>query len=257
MHEVMRDHMLRNLEKGIRLDGRSLDEYRQITIETGVSATAEGSARVSIGNTTVIAGVKLGLEKPYPDTPDQGNLMINAELLPLSSPLFESGPPSATSIELSRVIDRGIRESHMINQEKLCVKSGEQVWSVMVDICPINHAGNLLDAASIAALAALKSTVFPAVDKNGKVDYKTKTKNKLPLEKLAVSVTVHKIGDHFVMDPSTLEESHSDARLTVCSMDDGMLCALQKGGRQPLTVEAVEKMIDMAVAQAKVSRKAL
>ena len=116
-------------KEGKRLDGRGLLDYRQpIQLETGISWTAEGSAKVQIGETVVMAGVKLSLEKPYNDTPDQGGIMINAELLPLSSPEYESGPPGIKAIELARVTDRGIRECHAIDFKKLCIKKGEKIW---------------------------------------------------------------------------------------------------------------------------------
>jgi len=198
---MIKDHIVSLLAKDMREDGRKLTEYRKpITIEYGISAkSAEGSARVFIGDTEVVAGVKLEVGKPFPDTPDDGVLMVNAELLPLSNPEFESGPPSIGSIELARVVDRGIRESHMIDTEKLCIKKGEKVWIACIDIYPINDAGNLFDAAALAALAALKDARFPEYDeKEGKVDYSKKSKNKLPLAKEAVEITVIKIKDSFL-----------------------------------------------------------
>ena len=111
-----------------RLDGRKLDEYRQpITIETNISWTAEGSAKVQIGKTVVLAGVKMSLDKPYNDTPEEGGIMVNAELLPLSSPEYEPGPPGIKAVELARVIDRGIREAKAIDMKQLCVKPRESV----------------------------------------------------------------------------------------------------------------------------------
>ncbi|HME87067.1 MAG TPA: RNA-binding protein, partial [Candidatus Nanoarchaeia archaeon] len=118
------------LAKGIRFDGRKPDEFRKMKIEYGVTATAEGSARVTLGDTVVMAGVKMEIGKPYPDTPDQGGLMVGAELLALASPEFESGPPSEWAVEVARVVDRGIRESHAIDVHKLLIKSGEQAWTV-------------------------------------------------------------------------------------------------------------------------------
>src|SRR3989344_3156166 len=148
-----------------RLDGRSLTEYRKpITIETDISWTAEGSAKVQIGNTVVMAGVKLALEKPDNDTPEEGGMMVNAELLPLSSPDYEPGPPGIKAIELARVIDRGIREAKAVDMKKLCIKVGEKAWFMTIDIITINDDGNLSDAAGLAALAALKSARFPKVD---------------------------------------------------------------------------------------------
>src|SRR3989338_2540572 len=163
---MIQDNYVRMLAKmNKREDGRNFDQYREpISVEYAVSEkSAEGSARVTIGDTVVVAGVKLELSKPYPDTPDEGSIMINVELLPLSSPEFEAGPPSINSIELARVVDRGIRESKAIDFKKLCIKPGEQMWTVIIDIYPINAAGNLFDACALAALAALRDAKFPAI----------------------------------------------------------------------------------------------
>jgi len=110
------------LSEGKRFDERKPEEFREITIETGVSKKAEGSARIKIGKTEVIVGVKLGVAEPYPDSPDKGNLMTTAELTPLSSERISLGRPGIDSIELGRVIDRGIRESKLIEFEKLYIK---------------------------------------------------------------------------------------------------------------------------------------
>src|SRR3989339_763253 len=74
----------------------------------------DGSARVKIGNTEVLVGVKMTVGEPYPDSADEGNLMVSAELRPISSPRFENGPPKFNSIEIGRVTDRVLRESHFI-----------------------------------------------------------------------------------------------------------------------------------------------
>jgi exosome complex component RRP42 len=254
---MIKEHILKYLAKGIRYDGRKDDQYREVKVEYGVSHAAEGSARVSIGETVVIAGVKLAMETPYPDTPAQGNLMINAELTPLSSPEFESGPPSEQGVELARVIDRGIRESKAIDLTKLCVKEGEQVWSVAVDVVSVNDAGNLMDAAALAATAALKNAVYPTLNSDGSVDYGKKTKDKLPLQQTPIEVTVIKIGDHLIVDPLPEEEKALDARLTVAFNDKDIICAMQKGGEMPLSIKEIGEMVDLAQAKARELRKKL
>lgn len=253
----MNQHIQKYITKGLRYDGRKMDEYRPVSIEYGASHCAEGSARVRIGETEVIAGVKLSREKPYPDTPAQGNLMINAELTPMSSPEFETGPPGGQAIELSRVIDRGIRESKAIDLTKLCVKEGEQVWSVMVDIVTVNDAGNLFDAGALAAIAALKNAVFPEVSEEGDVDYSKKTTTHVPLMQAPIAITVIKIGDQLLIDPSPAEEAALDARLTIAFNDANMLCAMQKGGDAPLTLDEIGAMVDLAMRHAKELRKKL
>ncbi len=242
-----------------RLDGRQLTAYRgPITITTGISWTAEGSAKVQIGNTVVMAGVKMAIEKPYNDTSDEGGIMVNAELLPLSSPEYEPGPPSKKAIELARVIDRGIREAKAIDLKKLCITPGEKAWFVTIDIITINDAGNLFDAAGLAALAALKSAKFPVVDpETGTIDYKTKTNEALPLIKEPLPVTVYKISGALLIDPTSEEENAYDARLTIASDEKGILSALQKGGEEPLSLEDISKMIDIALEKAEFLRNEL
>ncbi|HUW43893.1 MAG TPA: RNA-binding protein, partial [Bacillota bacterium] len=194
------------LEQGKRFDGRKPDEFREISIETSVSEKAEGSARVKIGKTEVIVGIKLDVSEPYPDSPNEGKLMVTSELLPLSSPRFESGPPRFPAIELGRLIDRAVRESKFIEFEKLCIKKGEKVWSVFIDIYSINHDGNLIDAAGIGTLVALKQARLPKYDeKNEKVLFGEWTNKKLPLSKeIPIITTIHKIGNNLLVDP-TLE----------------------------------------------------
>ncbi|HII16136.1 MAG TPA: exosome complex protein Rrp42, partial [Nanoarchaeota archaeon] len=224
----------------------------------GVSAkSAEGSARVTVGDTVVVAGVKVEMSATYPDTPDEGTIMVNAELLPLSSPEYESGPPGIDAVELSRVVDRGIRESKALDFNKLCVRAGEKMWIVMIDIYPLNASGNLFDVASLAALAALKDTRFPAVGEKDAIDYKHKTDKGLPLSFLPVSCTVWRVGDQFIVDPTRDEELAADARLTVSFTESGKICAMQKGGNRPFTHEEVFQAIDLAQRKTEELRKSL
>ena len=74
------------IEKGKRLDERGLLDYREIKIEQGVIEKAEGSARVFLGKTEVLVGVKVETGEPFPDTPNDGVITVNAELVPLASP---------------------------------------------------------------------------------------------------------------------------------------------------------------------------
>lgn len=257
MNQDMKEHIKSALRKGVRLDGRKLDELRPISIETGMISTAEGSARVKFGDAEVLGGLKMAIEKPYPDSPDSGTLMVNAELLPMSNPDFESGPPSIDSIETSRVIDRGIRESKAMDTKALCIEKGEKVWSMAVDVVPINYGGNLIDMGGLAAIAAIKSAFYPTVDKDGTVDYHKPSKNKVKMGAYPIPVTVCKVGEFLIVDPTDEEERAVDARLTVTSLGKDKICSLQKGGSSPLTADDFENMIDLALKKAEEIRKIL
>ncbi|MBS3098926.1 exosome complex protein Rrp42 [Candidatus Pacearchaeota archaeon] len=235
---------------GKRFDSRDLLEFRNIKVTYDVSNKAEGSARVKLGKTEVIAGVKMQVGEPYPDSLDKGNLMVSGDLLPLASPRFESGPPGFEAIELPRLIDRAIRAAELIDLKKLVIKEGEKVWTVIIDLYPINDDGNLIDAASIAALAALRKSFLPELDKDGRIDYDKKMTKKLPLEEdtLPLSLSFFKLGDSLILDPTREEEEACDTRITFGISEwkgQHMLNSCQKKGESPLTKEDIGKVMDI------------
>ncbi|HLE35383.1 MAG TPA: exosome complex component Rrp42, partial [Nitrososphaerales archaeon] len=148
VEHLRRAQMNELLAAGKRLDGRGVTESRQMKIETDVIKKANGSALVTLGNTQVIAGVKVQPDKPFPELPDKGLLICSAEVLPLASAYAEPGPPDEDAIELARVVDRGIRESEMIDLKKLVLVPGEKVYAVFADVGVLNVDGNLFDATS-------------------------------------------------------------------------------------------------------------
>lgn len=251
----LKSQIIKGLDQDLRLDGRKALQWRDIEVELDISKNAEGSARVKFGDTEVLAGVKLSIGTPYEDRPEEGSLMVDAELTAMSNPEFEAGPPSIDAIELARVVDRGIREAKTIDVKKLCIEKGAKAWMVSIDIVTVNDAGNLLDASGLAALAALKNTKMPKVV-DGVVQYGELTDEALPLDKEPIPVTVHKIGKHFIVDPGIEEGKEFDAKLTVTT-NDGVICAMQKSGRGTLSIEDVEKMVDISLQKAEEIRKHL
>ncbi len=237
------------LAKGKRFDGRKLDEFREIKIECGISKKAEGSAEVQIGKTKVLVGVKMLVVEPYDDSPDKGNLMVTAEVTPMSHPKYELGPPKFLAIELGRLVDRGIRESGYIDFDKLCIKAGEKVWGVFIDVYSINDDGNLLDASFIGALAALKSAKMPVYDaKEEKINYDKKGTKPIPLTKnLPINFNVYKAGEVIFLDPSIEEETASEGKLTVGIIPEKpiRICSMQKGDTMEISPEKFGEMLDL------------
>ncbi len=256
--EDFRKYVLSLSEKGKRVDGRGFLDYRQpIKIEYGVSKNAEGSAAVTIGKTRVICGVKTEIGTPYPDRPDEGTMIVTAEFAAIASPDFDPGAPGEKSIELARIVDRGIRESGAIDTKKLCVTEGEKVWLVFLDIYIQNHDGNLIDAAALAALAALKNAKFPKLNEDGTIDYHEHTDTPIPIVKLPVACTITKIGKNLFADANVDEEKISDARITITTDENGTINAIQKGGEDGMTQEEIAKCAEIATEKAKELRKYL
>jgi len=241
LSSIKKDYIYKLAKQNKRIDGRAFDEYRKITIETDLIKKAEGSAKVKLGNTQVLAGIKMDVGEPYPDSPNSGVLTTTAELIPLASPDFEAGPPDKDSIELARVVDRGIRESEVIDLEKLCIEEGEKVWIVFVDIHVLDYDGNLFDASSLAALAALATAKVPAERFELGEDYP------LPVRDPPISCTFAKFNNAIVVDPNLDEEMVTEARLTVATDREGNIRAMQKGLSGSFKVDEVRKIIKTSI----------
>jgi len=230
------------LEKGEREDSRKIHDFRPIRIDTGIIEHAEGSAQVDLGETRVLAGIKMVVDEPMDDTPNQGNLVCSAELLPLASPTYESGPPSADAIEFARVVDRGIRAGNCVDLEKLFIEEGKS-WSVYIDLYVLNYGGNLFDTGEMAAMSALLNTKVPKYE-DGKA-IREERKNKLKINNIVTSTTFAKIGKTCILDPSRNEETAADARLTI-AVDDDNVRAMQKGLSGGFFLEEVENLMDIS-----------
>ena len=248
---IKRDFLANLAKNGKRADDRGFNDFRNIEIETGVVTKAEGSARVKIGNTQVLAGIKMDIGEPYPDTPETGVMTTAAELIPLASPDFEAGPPREDAIELARVVDRGIRESELIEVDKLCIEPNEKVWMVFIDIHILDYDGNLFDAASLAALAALMTTMVPAKRHEIGDDYP------LPIKEPPISCTSVKFDDIVVMDPSLDEEEIAEVRLTVATDKNEDIRAMQKGLNGSFTRDEIKKVIKASIDNGKKIREQL
>ncbi|HZX19911.1 MAG TPA: exosome complex protein Rrp42 [archaeon] len=253
--DLRTDKLIAELKQGKRLDARKVDEIRKPIITEDVSENADGQARVKLGETDVIAGVKMIVGEPYPDSPNQGSISVGAELLPLADPEYESGPPREEAIELSRVVDRGIRESGAINFEDLSIVSGEKSWIGFVDIYILNNDGNLFDACGIAALKALLNTKLPKLEDHKIV--KGEYSGKLKLNAKPILNTFAKIGNTVVADPTLLEEKAMTSRFSVAVTENDDITAFQKGLGGSFKIEEINAAIDLSFKNSKQIRKLL
>ena len=237
------------LEKGQRFDGRSLDEQRSLSIETGVIPKADGSARVRLGDTEVVTGIKVQPDKPFPDMGDKGIFICTAEILPLAHPDAEPGPPGEDVIELARVVDRGIRESGMVDLSQLVLEKNKSVIGIFADNSVTDHDGNLFDACSYSSTAAILSCKIPKWEMTDDIPTLVEGQHSdPPITTIPVAVTMARIGDHILVDPNADEWACMDARITITTNSDGNICALQKGGQEGFSPEQLIKCSEIAIS---------
>ena len=230
--KLKQDVMRKMIEQGVRIDNRGLNDYRELSIRVNVIKTADGSSLVSLGNTKVMAGVKVEVGKPFEDTPDEGALIVNLEIAPTASPDVEPGPPDENAIEIARVVDRAIRHSGFLDFKSLSIVTGKHAWFLWVDVYVLNHDGNLVDASTIAAITALMNTALPRVELDPagnilKIDRSVRSPLKFNTDKLPLTITHVKIGNFLLVDPTREEEDLSDG-VYITGIAGGNVVAIQK-----------------------------
>ncbi|MFX1235390.1 MAG: exosome complex protein Rrp42 [Promethearchaeota archaeon] len=255
---IERNYIINNLKNEQRIDGRGLWDYREWKIKHDFIDSAEGSADVSLGDTRIITGLKYEIGEPFPDIPNEGVCTIMAELLPLASPLFERGPPDEQSIELARVVDRGIRHADCIQTKKLCLKENEAVYILFVDLYVINYSGNLIDAGGISALTALISSHIPEgkwVDDHVEWTGKYITGETI-VKELPIVLTFGKIDDIIFLDPNLPEELICDGRISIAVTKD-KITSIQKSGSSTFSIDEIRMLSKKALDLGKKMRESL
>ncbi|XP_061374155.1 exosome complex component RRP45A-like [Gastrolobium bilobum] len=240
----------------VRVDGRGPLEYRNLTIKFGNN---DGSSEVQLGGTHIMSFITGELVQPYRDRPNEGSLSIFTEFSPMADPSFEPGRPSESAVELGRIIDRGLRESRAVDTESLCILPAKFVWAIRIDIHILDNCGNLVDAANIAALAALKTFRRPECSLGGEdgqqvVLHPPEVRDPVPLiiHHLPIAVTYGFLGneDLMVIDPTYQEEAVMTGRMTATLNEIGDVCAIQKAGGEGISHRVIMNCLELAHVKA-------
>eukprot|EP00268_Persea_americana_P025892 TRINITY_DN2522_c1_g1_i5.p1 TRINITY_DN2522_c1_g1~~TRINITY_DN2522_c1_g1_i5.p1 ORF type:complete len:262 (+),score=55.79 TRINITY_DN2522_c1_g1_i5:41-787(+) len=206
-----------------------------------------------------MAFVTSQLVQPYRDRPNEGTLSIFTEFSPMADPSFEPGRPREYAVELGRIVDRGLRESRAVDTESLCVLAGKLAWAIRVDLHILDNGGNLVDAANVAALAALLTFRRPECTVGGEdgqevIVHPPEVKEPHPLIihhlPVAVSFAFFGNGNIVVIDPSHKEEAVMGSRMTATMNTSGDVCAVQKSGGEGVLQSVVMQCLRIASLKA-------
>ncbi|XP_025087154.1 exosome complex component RRP45-like isoform X2 [Pomacea canaliculata] len=187
--------------------------------------------------------------------PTEGILFVNVELSPMASASFEQGRLTEEGVELSRLLERCLKESHCVDLESLCIIAGAKVWSIRVDIHILNHDGNMLDCSSIAAISALAHFRRPDVTVKGEevTIHTSEERDPIPLSlhhmPLCVSFAFFHQGKYLLVDPGELEERVMDGKMVIGMNKHREICMLQITGQMLLLKEQVLRCSNIAVVK--------
>ncbi|XP_027709452.1 exosome complex component RRP45 isoform X2 [Vombatus ursinus] len=216
-----------------RLDGRQTYDYRNIRISFGADY---GCCVVELGKTRVLGQVSCELVSPKLSRATEGILFFNLELSQMAAPAFEPGRQSDLLVKLNRLLERCLRNSKCIDTESLCVVAGEKVWQIRVDLHLLNHDGNIIDAASIAAIVALCHFRRPDVSVQGDeiTLYALEERDPVPLSihhmPICISFAFFQQGTYLLVDPSEREERVMDGLLVIAMNKHREICTIQSSG---------------------------
>ncbi|KAB1282062.1 Exosome complex component RRP45 [Camelus dromedarius] len=224
----MKETPLSNCERRFLL--RAIEE-KKITFGTDY-----GCCIVELGKTRVLGQVSCELVSPKLNRATEGILFFNLELSQMAAPAFEPGRQSDLLVKLNRLLERCLRNSKCIDTESLCVVAGEKVWQIRVDLHLLNHDGNIIDAASIAAIVALCHFRRPDVSVQGDevTLYTPEERDPVPLSihhmPICVSFAFFQQGTYLLVDPNEREERVMDGLLVIAMNKHREICTIQSSG---------------------------
>mmetsp|Transcript_5900 Transcript_5900/g.12031 ORF Transcript_5900/g.12031 Transcript_5900/m.12031 type:complete len:306 (-) Transcript_5900:399-1316(-) len=256
------------LERSTRPDGRPLGRARPTSIGVGAVSTAEGSALVKIGSTTMIAGVKLEVMRPTLEAPDEGAFEVTVEMPPTCSSAVRPGRPVEEALSAAQRVLEVLKSSKALDLKKLCIGKGQAAWMLYIDIFCLSADGGIFDASLAAAAAALASLQLPRVklSEDGRVTLVDASAagdsmetdddadggkivegcSSLELGSTPLGLTCGMYKGHLLADPSGEEEGMMEALVTVVMDEKGRLLSVYKpGGTAGASDAAVLDCIEM------------
>lgn len=242
------DFIEAGVAQDVRADGRRRIDYREISVAVDVHPSANGSARVILGQgaTEVLAVVKAELSQPSHEHPKRGKLEVNIEVSPLALLHRETARDGEDlNADLTKAFETFLIRAEALDMEALCITPGRFSWTVYLDVLILEGQGNLLDTISFAAYAALRTARLPKIDAisggldaaNDPIeDFELSSTDiteaiGLPIKNLPICISLNRIGNFLVVDTAADEEAEGGVkgRVTVAVDETGHVCGIHKG----------------------------
>jgi exosome complex component RRP41 len=208
-------------KKGIRLDGRKLDEIRPVKMEVGVLPNADGSAYLEQGKNRILVGV-YGPKEAHPRhiaEQDRAVIQCRYHMAPFSVDERKSPAPSRRDVELSKVIREALEPAIFLEYYP---KTAIQVYI------------EILQADGGTRCAGITTASLALADAG------------IPMRDLVVACAAGKADGKLIVDLMDTEDKVGEADVPVAFMPNlNAITLLQMDGS--LSVGEFEKTINMAL----------
>jgi ribonuclease PH len=215
-----------------RPDGRAYGALRPVKIEVGVSKFAEGSCRISFGDTQVLCLATVEERIPrHLEGKDTGWVTAEYAMLPRSTPERSqreslSGRPGGRTFEIQRLVGRALRAA--VDLKLLGSRS------VIVDCEVIQADGGTRTAAITGGWVALQHAVRYFTPR--------------PVRRHVAAVSAGFVKGELVLDLPYAEDSIADADVNVVATDAGELVEVQGTAEQrPFSREDFDRVLALSL----------
>ncbi|HEU5288922.1 MAG TPA: ribonuclease PH [Candidatus Limnocylindria bacterium] len=215
-----------------RPDGRAAEALRPITIEIGVSKFAEGSARISFGDTQVLCLATIEESVPrHLIGKEQGWVTAEYAMLPRSTPERSrreslEGRPGGRTFEIQRLVGRALRSA--VDLKALGSRS------VIVDCEVLQADGGTRTAAITGGYVALAHALRHFTPR--------------PVRKQVAAVSAGFVQGELMLDLAYAEDSIADADVNMVATSDGELIEVQGTAEgRPFSKEDFDRVLDLGL----------
>ena len=137
----------------------------------------------------------------------------------------------------------------MESKTEFVLEKDKSVIGLFADSVVTDHDGNLFDACSYAAVAAILTSKIPKWEMKDDIPVLIENQESdAPITTIPVSVTMGRIGEFLIVDPNLDEWECLDAIITITTNSDGNIVALQKGGSDGFTLEQLVKCSELSIS---------
>lgn len=158
-------YLVGGVEADLRLDGRGRLDFRPMSLQTNVVAHANGSARLKLEQTHVLAAVNLSMGAPdLTRARCEGSVHCTVEQSAACSVDMEDRAVQSRNALLTVELQRLVAHSHALPLTSLVIIPDKQVWIIHIDVIIIDDGGNVMDAIVMAVKAALVTTTMPPIE---------------------------------------------------------------------------------------------
>lgn len=134
LSEAEKVFILHGIQENYRCDGRTRSDYRPMELETDIAQNSNGSARLRLANSDVMASIKAEIDVPLANRPNEGKLEFFVDCSANATPDFEGRGGEELALEISNTLSKAFTSPNAFDLKTLCILTRKHCWKLYVDI---------------------------------------------------------------------------------------------------------------------------